>query len=101
MNLSKLIHEVWKDERIRELKLRKSEVGVVIKVFTDHLVKNLLKYRKVKMEGLFTLDVRKIKGRRIGHPQTKEHIYSKDSYKVGLEPSKRLKEGLKEMRDKE
>lgn len=90
---------MWKDKRIRELRLRKSEVGVVIKVFVDHVVEALLMHGKVKMQGLFTLDVRKIKGRRISHPQTKKHMYTKDSYKVGLKPSKRLEEGLKKKRD--
>ena len=98
MKLSELIHEVWKDKRVRELKIRKSEVEVVVKVFVDHIVKSLLLYGKVKMQGLFTLDVRKIRGRKIGNPQTKEHMYTRDSYKVGLEPSKKLKDGLEDLR---
>lgn len=97
MNLSELIHEVWKDERTRELKLRKDEVKVVVEVLVDHIVKALLLYGKVKMQGLFTLSVRKAKGRKIRNPQTKEIMYSRDYYKVGLEPSKRLKEGLKDL----
>lgn len=100
MNLSKLIHEVWKDKRTRELRLRKDEVKVVVEVMIDHIVKGLLKYGKVKMKGLFTLDIRKAKGRRIANPQTKEPMYSKDYYKIGLEPSKNLREGLEDLRDK-
>lgn len=98
MNLSDLIHEVWKDKRTRELKLRKDEVEVVVKVFVDHIVKALLQYGKVKMQGLFTLEIRKAKGRKIANPQTKEKMYSEDYYKVGLIPSKKLKGGLEEMR---
>jgi len=86
---------VWKDKRTRELKLRKDEVEVVVKVLVDHIVKSLLLYGKVKMQGLFTLDIRKARGRKIRNPQTKEIMYSKDYYKVGLKPSKRLDEGLK------
>lgn len=97
LNLSKLIHEVWKDERTRELKIRKSEVELVVKVFVDHIVKALLSHGKVKMQGLFTLDIRKAKGRKIRNPQTKEIMYSRDYHKVGLEPSKKLKDGLKEL----
>lgn len=100
MKLSELIHEVWKDERTRELKLRKDEVKVVIEVFIDHIVKGLLRNKIVKIKGLFTLDIRKAKGRRIRNPQTKEIMYSQDYYKVGIEPSKNLKEGLEELREK-
>lgn len=98
MKLSELIHAVWKDERTRELRLRKDEVKVVIEVLIDHIVKGLLQYGVIKMQGLFTLDIRKARGRRIRNPQTKEVMYSKDYYKVGLEPSKVLKEGLEDMR---
>lgn len=98
LNLAEIIHEVWKDERVRELKIRKSEVKVIVKVTVDHMVKGLLQYGKLKIMGLFTLDVRKAKGRRMVNPQTGEHMYSKDYYKVGLEPSKRLKDGLKKLK---
>lgn len=101
MKLSELIHEVWKDERTRELKLRKDEVKVVIEVFIDHIVKGLLHNKIVKIKGLFTLNIRKAKGRRIRNPQTKEIMYSQDYYKVGLEPSKNLKDGLEELREKQ
>lgn len=95
MNLSKLIHEVWKDERIRELRLRKHEIKVVVEVLIDHIVKGLLTYGKVKMKGLFTLDIRKAKGRKIANPQTGKHMIIGDYNKIGLEPSKQLKEGMK------
>lgn len=95
LNLSKLIHEVWKDERTRQMRLRKDEVKVLVEVMLDHIVKGLLDYGKIKMQGLFTLDIRKSKGRKIANPQTKKHMYINDYYKVGIEPSKRLKDGLK------
>lgn len=99
MNLSELIREVSKDERIKEIKLRQYEVKVVVKVLIDHIVKALLRDKIVKMQGLFTLEVRKAKGRRMRNPQTGEVMYSKDYYKVRLEPSKPLKEGLENLRD--
>lgn len=98
MNLSELIHKVWKDERIREIRLRKDEVKVVIEVFIEHIGKGLLQYGKVKIQGLFTLDIRKAKGRRIANPQTKKHMFSKDYYKIGLKPSKKLDEGMKKLK---
>lgn len=95
LNLSKLIHEVWKDDRTRELRLRKDEVKILAEVFIDHIGKGLLKYGFVKLQGLFTLEIRELKGRKIRNPQTKETMYSKDSNKVGIKPSKRIKDGLK------
>lgn len=95
LNLSKLIHEVWKDDRTRELRLRKDEVKILAEVFVDHIGKGLLKYGVVKLQGLFTLEVREAKGRKIQNPQTREEMYSKDYHKVGIIPSKRIKDGLK------
>lgn len=100
MNLSELIHEVWKDKRIRELKLRKKEVEIVAKVLVDHIAKSLLQFGKVKMQGLFTLNVKKAKGRKIANPRTGEHMNINDYYKIGLEPSKRLRKGLKDLKQK-
>ena len=96
MKLSKLIHEVWKDERVKNLGLRKKEVAIVVNVVLDKILKGLITYGKVKLLGLFTLEVRKAKGRKIAHPITHEEMYSSDYYKVGIEPSKRLKDKLKE-----
>lgn len=96
MNLSELIHEVWQDERTRELRLRKDEVKIVIEVIIDHIVKGLLQYGKLKIKGLFSLEIREAKGRKITNIKTGEHMYSNDYYKIGLEPSKKLKDGLKD-----
>lgn len=95
LNLSKLVHEVWKDDRTRALRLRKDEVKVLAEVFIDHIGKGLLKYGIVKLQNLFTLEVREAKGRRIRNPQTKEEMYSKDYHKVGIKPSKKIRDGLK------
>lgn len=95
MKLSKLIHEVWKDPRTRELRLRKDEVKIIVTVVIDKIFESLMTFGIVKLQNLFTLDVRKAKGRRIANPQTGEEMYSSDYYKVGIEPSKRLHDGLK------
>lgn len=95
LKLSKLIHEVWKDKRVRELRLRKDEVKILVDVVIDKILDGLLTYGKIKLQGLFTLDIRRAKGRKIQNPQTKEEMYSSDYNKVGIEPSKRLKDGLK------
>lgn len=95
MKLSELIHEIWSDPRTRELRLRKDEVKIIVNVVIDKILEGLLKHGKVKLQDLFTLKIREAKGRKIRNPQTKEIMYSKDYNKVNLEPSKRLKEGLK------
>lgn len=95
MNLSQLKNAVHKDKRIKELRLRKDEVKIIVDVVIEHMLKGLLNYGKLKLQGLFTLDIRKAKGRKIANPQTGEHMYSKDYNKVGIEPSKALKDGLK------
>jgi len=98
LNLSDLIHEVWKDERVRKLKIRKSEVRVIVKVAVEHMVNGLINNGKLMLTNLFTLDIRKIKGRKIMNLQTGKHMHSKDYYKVGLEPSKKLKNELKKLK---
>jgi nucleoid DNA-binding protein len=95
LNLSQLKSAVHKDKRTKELGLRKDEVKILVDVVIDHMLNGLLQYGKLKLQSLFTLDIRKAKGRKIANPQTGEHMYSKDYHKVGLEPSKRLKDGLK------
>jgi nucleoid DNA-binding protein len=94
LNLSDLINAVHKDKRVKELRLRKDEVKILTEVFIDHIGKGLINYGIVKLQGLFTLDIRKAKGRKIANPQTGEHMKSKDYYKIGVKPSKKIKEGL-------
>lgn len=94
MNLSVLISAIHKDERVRKLGIRKDEVKILTEVFIDHIGKGLINYGIVKLQGLFTLDIRKAKGRKIANPQTGEHMKSKDYYKIGIKPSKKIKEGL-------
>lgn len=98
MNLSKLIHEVWQDQRTREMRLRKDEVKTLVEVLIDHIIKGLLDHGKVKIKGLFTLKVRKAKGRKISNPRTGEHMFINDYFKVGIDASKRLKEELKKLK---
>jgi nucleoid DNA-binding protein len=96
LTLKQLIHAVWKDERTRELRLRKDEVKILAEVFVDHIGKGLLKHGVIKLQNLFTLEIRRLKGRKIRNPQTGEHMRSKDTYRIGIKPSKRIKEGLKD-----
>lgn len=94
MNLSDLISAVHKDKRVKDLGIRKHEVKILTEVFIDLIGKGLISYGIVKLQGLFTLDIRKAKGRNIANPQTGEHMKSKDYYKIGIKPSKKVKEGL-------
>lgn len=99
MKLSKLIHEIWKDERIKDLRLRKEEVKIITEVVIDQIGKCLLKSGSVKLKNLFTLEIRKAKGRKIMNPKTKEPMYSNDYYKIGIKPSQKIKDGLKKLKN--
>lgn len=96
--LSFLMDKVWKDDRVKELGIRKSEVKTIIKVFVEVLGDTLLELGKVKIRGLFTLQIRKIKGRRIRNLHTDEEMYSSDSHRIGVIPSKDMKEKLKKLK---
>ena len=96
LNLTQLKNAVHKDPRIKELRLRQDEVKIIIDVVLDQILFGILKFGKVKLKGLFTIDIRKAKERKIANPQTGEEMYIDDYNKIGLEPSKRLKDGLKE-----
>lgn len=98
MNLSQLKKEVHRDERIRDLRLRQDEIKIIVDVIIEHIGKGLLKYGIVKLQGLFTLEIRKAKGRRIRNPQTKEEMYSRDYNKIGVIPSKKMQDGLKKFK---
>lgn len=100
MNLSQLKNAVHKDKRIKELRLRKDEVKIIVDVVIDHIVKGFLTNGIIKLQGLFTLTIKEAKGRRIRNPQTGEEMYSKDYNKIGIEPSKRLKDGLRNYKKK-
>jgi nucleoid DNA-binding protein len=95
LKLTKLIHEIWKDERVKELGLRKGEVELLVKVFLEYIGKNLIKHNVVKLRGLFTLEIRTAKGRRIRDLNTGEETFSKDYKKIGIKPSNWMKEELK------
>ena len=97
MNLSKLIYEIRKDERTKSLRLRKDEIEILVEVFLEQIAKGILKHGVVKLRGLFTVDIRTAKGRKIRNPSTGEVMYSRDYTKLGLKPSAKLKAEMKKM----
>jgi len=100
LNFSELIHKTWEHENVRGAKIRKSDVKIVLYTFTDILIESLITQGKAKIQSLFTLKIKKVKSRRIANPQNKELMYTDDYYKINIEPSKRLKNELIEMRNK-
>lgn len=98
LKLSNLIHEVWKDERVRHLRIRKDEIKIIINVIIEKIGEGLISNKLVKIQGLFTLELRKAKGRRIRNPQSGEEMYSSDYYKIGLKPAKKIKDELKKIK---
>lgn len=97
MNLSRLIDSVWRDARISSVGFRKWEVKLIIEVFLDKIVESLLMNNRVKLQGFATLKVKKAKGKMIRNPKTRKLMNIKDYYKVCIEPSKRLKDGMKKL----
>jgi nucleoid DNA-binding protein len=95
LNLSKLVSAIHKDKRVKEMRLRKDEVKILVDVVIDHIIEGLLHHGILKIQGLFTLKIKKARGRKIANPQTGEEMYSNDYNKIRIEPSKRLKEGMK------
>jgi nucleoid DNA-binding protein len=99
MNLKNLVHEVWKDPRTKQLKIKKTEVKILVEVVIDQIGYGLLRNGFIKIQNLFTLDIRKAKGRKIGNPRTHKPMKIQDYYKIGITPSKRLREGLKNFKE--
>ena len=100
MKFSDLIHKVWKDERVRELRIRKGEVKLILEVALEKMIEALLNKQHIKLWNFGTLSVKKVKGRRIANPITKEHMFINDYYRIHIEPSKRLKNVLYYLRNK-
>lgn len=99
MKLSELVHEVWSDDRVRELRIRKGEVALILEVLAEKIITALMIGEKVKYTKLFSLSTKKVKSRKIMNPITKEHMKTDEYYKLSVEPSKKLKEGLKNIRE--
>lgn len=95
MNLSELIHEVWKKSRDNGINVKKGDIKSIVKITVEEMTNNLFKFGTLKIHGLFTLKITKNKGRRITNPQTKEHMYIDDYYKISLIPSKKIKKLLR------
>jgi nucleoid DNA-binding protein len=95
LNIEDLQKAVHKDERVKDLRIRRDEVNILVKVILEQMFKGLIRDGKLKLQNLFSLDIREIKSRRIRNPQTKELMYTSDYNKVGIEPSGKLKEELK------
>lgn len=93
MNFKKLVHETWKDERVRKLKVKKGEVQTILSVMLEKMIDGLISERTVKLRGFFTVELRKVKGRttKIGDNEVKYDDYDK----VAINPSEKIKKRLK------
>lgn len=88
---------VWRDTRVSSVGFRKWEVKLIIEVFLDKVLESLLMNHKVKLQGFGTLKIKKAKGKRIKNLNTHKLMNIKDYYKVNIEPSKKLKDGMKKL----
>lgn len=95
MKLSKIIHNTWQDERVKELKIKKGDVKIICVAFLDSVFEALVDTGEAKLTSLFSLKLKRSKGRKIRNISTKETMVTKDFYRVSVEPSKALEEELK------
>lgn len=95
MNLSELKHEIWKDKRVKEIGLKKSEVKILVDVFIEHIRLAILKHGVVKLQGLFTIKVKRAKGRKMKN-LTGETIKLNDYNKLNFSLSEKTRKVLKQ-----
>ena len=96
MRYGELISATHKDARLRERRINKDITKLVISVFVEKMFEALITDGKVAIKNLFTLNVKKNKGKRILDLNTKEHRMTNDYYRIVVTPSERIKENLKE-----
>lgn len=92
MKMQDVINEIQKDSEVKELKLTKKEIKVVIDSL-KRVIKESLKTNKVfSFSGLFTLKVKEIKGWKTKNLVTGEDIHLDNFKRVYISPSKILKD---------
>lgn len=96
MKFTELKQAVYKDERLRKERITRAQLNLVVSVFCEKLFEALIMNDKVSIPNLFTLSLRKNKGKRIINPKTKEPMVTKDFYRVLVGQSTKLKDNLKE-----
>lgn len=96
MKYGELINATHKDKRLREHRVTKDITRLVISVFVEKMFESLVNDGKVSIKNLFTLNVKKNKGKRILDLNTKKHKITKDYYRIIATPSERVKDNLKE-----
>jgi len=96
MKYTELINATHKDKRLREKRITKDTTRLIIGVFAEKMFESLVVDGKLSIKNLFTLNVKKNKGKRILDLNTKKHRKTKDYYRVIVVPSERMKDNLKE-----
>lgn len=96
MKFTELKQQVYKDERIRKEKITRFQMNLIISVFCEKIFEGLIMGEKVSIPNLFTLNLRKNKGKRIINPKTKEPMITKNFYRILVSQSVKLKDNLKE-----
>lgn len=96
MKFTELKQATYADERLRKEKITRAQLNLVVTVFCEKMFEALVIGGKVSIPNLFTLNLRKNKGKRIVNPITKKPMVTKDFYRVLVSQSGRLKDNLKE-----
>ena len=93
MSREKLIRQL----KEKNPKLNKSELGLVIDVFSESIAKSLKKGDNVEIRGLGRWYLKKLKENfNARNPSTNEIIYKPERVKVRFNPAKNLKRKINE-----
>ena len=94
MSIKKIVDEVWKDEVLRENKITKREIKLILEAFKRYIPEKIVEDREFKFLGLFTLKVKSVRGWNSVNFKTGEKVKINDFNRIYISPSKKLKNKL-------
>ena len=94
MSIKKIVDEVWKDEVLRENKITKREIKLILEAFKRYIPEEIVENGEFKFLGLFTLKVKSVRGWNSVNFKTGEKVKINDFKRIYISPSKKLKNKL-------
>ena len=91
MSIKKIVDEVWKDETLRENKITKQQIKLVLEAFKRYIPEVIVNYGEFRFLGLFTLRVKDVKGWNSINFKTGEKVKINDFKRIYISPAKKLK----------
>ena len=94
MSIKKIVDEMWKDEILRENKITKIEIKLILEAFKRYIPEKIVEDGEFKFLGLFTLKVKSVRGWNSVNFKTGEKVKINDFKRIYISPSKKLKNKL-------